>query len=291
MNQIVDLKVNARRRLEFIEFQLIWEGAIGRLKLKDQFEISLQQATLDLNSYVAICPDNMVYDPKKKTYVSTEKFKPQFISGDTSEYFSQLEMLHSGYKNKQEIWVHTLPSFDAVSIHRRNVRKNTLAIILKAIREGRTVRGQYSSLRSGSDTERNIVPCAIASDGHRWHMRGFDCEENRFADFVLSRFNKVELIDGIIKNLGEDADWETYVEVNFQVDPSMDASQKKQMEYEYQMSDEGLKVRVRKAMVFYYLRSYGFDPLELENGIIRNKSSFHLIIDNLDEVEEWLGRR
>ena len=56
MSDLKDLRASIRRRFEFIEFQLHWEGSVGRRKLQDQFSISPQQATNDLTAYMDACP-------------------------------------------------------------------------------------------------------------------------------------------------------------------------------------------------------------------------------------------
>jgi hypothetical protein len=57
------------------------------------------------------------------------------------------------------------------------------------------------------------------------------------------------------------------------------------------MEDGMLSLCVRKAMLFYYLRFYGFNPHEMDGVYMRNKSSFHLSIENLEEIESCLERR
>ncbi len=81
MEEKSDIRAAVRRRFEFIEFSLLWERSIGRKRLQEQFEMSLQQATKDLNMYSDICPDNMVYDTRQKTYVPSVNFRPVFIKG------------------------------------------------------------------------------------------------------------------------------------------------------------------------------------------------------------------
>ena len=291
MQQILDLKVNVRRRLEYIEFQIIWEGSIGRRKLFEQFSISMQQATLDINNYISICPENIDYDLRKKTYVKSNNFKPAFIKGDASEYFSQLEALHSGYRNEQEIWTHSLPSFDSVSIHRKKVNAKSLAKVLEAIREKSALKGKYLSLSSDGDEFRIMMPHSIANDGHRWHMRAYDYDKKRFSDFVLSRLHALKKIESPMVECPLDEDWETQIKIVLIVDPTLDNRRKEQIEYEYQMKNGRLEIKIRKAMLLYNLRYFGFDPFELEGGKMRNKSSFHLMVENLNEVEEWIGRR
>lgn len=284
-------KTSIRRRFEFIEFQLNWEGSVGRKKLQDQFSISPQQATNDLTSYMDACPGNMVYDPRQKTYVPTAAFQPVLISGDASEYLMQLDMLHHGYRDKREVWTTTIPTYDAVSIQSRQIRPPVLKHVLQAMRSRVSLRARYISLTSNSSAMRTLVPHAIASDGHRWHMRAYDLDKLRYSDFVLSRVEKTELRNCPKQEVPEDTAWNTRVEVILKADPSLDDTQKQCLEHEYGMKKGRLCLKVRQAMMFYYLRHYGFNPRETENGAMRNKSSHLLAIDNIEEVEKCIGRR
>jgi len=285
------IKPALRRRYEFIEFQLLWEGVIGRQLLKDKFGISPQQATLDLTSYLDFAPKNMEYDPRQRTYVARTSFSPVFIKGDASEYLVHLEMLHQGYRAISEIWPSTIPAFDAVSVCNRKTDAKVLRNVLRAIREKRSAEVTYVSLSSDSERPRELVPLAIANDGHRWHMRAYDASKERFSDFVLSRIERISVKNGESGDVPRDEAWETYAPLQLRPSPNLNERQKRQVEIEYDMVDGKMTVEVRKAMLFYYLRFYGFDPYEMEDGKIRNKSSFALSIANLDEVEECLNRR
>ena len=122
-------------------------------------------------------------------------------------------------------------------------------------------------------------------------MRAYDAGKERFSDFVLSRIEKISVKDGESIDVPRDEAWETYATLQLCPSSNLNERQKRQVEIEYDMIDGKMTVEVRKAMLFYYVRFYGFDPYELEDGKIRNKSSFALSIANLDEVEECLNRR
>lgn len=285
------IKPAQRRRYEFIEFQLMWEGAVGRRLLQKKFEISPQQATLDLTGYLDLAPKNMAYDPRQRTYVARSSFRPMLLKGEASEYLVHLEMLHQGNREPDEIWPAHIPSFDAVTLAVRKTDPETLKTVLRAIREKQCVEVMYVSLSSSSDTLRTLYPHAIASDGHRWHMRAFDADKGRYSDFVLSRIERIKLGACTKADLPQDKEWSAFVNLKLQPDPSLSERQKRQLEIEYDMKDGHTCIRVRQAMLFYYLRFYGFDPRSTADGKIKNSSSFALDIQNLDEVEECIGRR
>ena len=291
MTKLRDLKTSIRRRFEFIEFQLTWAGEVGRKKLQDQFEISPQQATNDLTTYMDAYPGNMSYDPRRKSYVPGSEFEPQLTEGEASEYLMHIDMLHRQYRDQSEIWVKDIPSFDAVGVHSRKIAQKTLKAVVRAIQKQEWLQARYISLASGNTGRRTLLPHAIASDSHRWHMRAFDFENARYSDFVLSRFDNLKVAEPPTKNVPKDVAWNSNVEVIFIADPSLEAARRERLELEYGMRKGELRLKVRQAMLFYFLRFYGFDALEMDGSTLRNKSSFHLYLKNLDEVESCLGRR
>ncbi|APX89656.1 hypothetical protein BV394_07950 [Brevirhabdus pacifica] len=286
-----NIKPGQRKRYEFIEFQLMWDGTIGRKLLKDKFEISLQQATLDLTSYLDLAPKNMSYDPRQRTYVARSNFRPAFIKGEAKEYLHHLEMLHHGYRDADEIWPASIPAFDAVAASSRNTDPKALKTVLRAIRDRHCLEVMYVSLSSESESPRCLYPHAIASDGHRWHMRAYDEDKDRHSDFVLSRIETIKAKEDRARDLPEDKEWSTIVCLRLRPDPSLSERQRSRLEIEYDMQGGELEVNVRQAMLFYYLRFYGFNPHEKKDGMIRNVSSFSLNIVNLKEIEKCLNRR
>jgi len=285
------IKPSQRRRYEFIEFQLMWEGTIGRRLIQEKFEISPQQATLDLTAYLDLAPKNMVYDTRQRTYTARSNFRPIFIKGETSEYLLHLEMFHQGYRAAEEIWPAHIPHFDAVAVESRQIAPSVLKTVLAAIRSQSCVELMYVSLSSESGEPRQLYPHAIACDGHRWHIRAFDNDNKRYSDFVLSRVETIKLLELEAPERPDDVAWLSYVTLCMQPAPGLSERKRKRLEFEYAMKDGVLTLKVRQAMLFYYLRSYGFNPHDSENGKIRNKSSFSLSIVNLDEIEESLERR
>lgn len=287
-----DIKAGLRRRYEFIEFQLMWEGTIGRPALREKFDISLQQATNDLTAYADMAPTNIEYDPRQRTYVARAGFAPHFIKEDAAEYLLQLDMLHHGYRSVEEIWPAHPPAFDVVTAAARKVEPRTLQLVLKAIREQRGLQISYVSLSSDSEEPRQILPHAIASDGHRWHMRAYDCEKERYSDYVLSRLEEIALSESPAPPAPYDEAWNFVVDLRLCPDPSLNERRRERLAAEYEMVNCELRVPVRKAMLWYYLRFYGFDPAQpAGGGPMVNKSSFHLHLANLDEIEAHLERR
>lgn len=286
-----EMKRSIRRRFEFIEFQLSWAGRIQRRQLQDQFSISPQQATLDLGEYQDAFPTSVRYDPRQKAYVPTSDYQTELTSGDVDEYLMHLEMYLTGYRDAEEVWPASLPKSDMVAARARAIKPNGFRMVLAAMEASTPLKVSYTSLSSPDRGLRTIVPTAIADDGHRWHARAYDVDRQRYSDFVLSRLEVRGISDVVLMELPHDTDWEDEVKIRLRPDEELPQAKQEQLATEYKMRNGIASIRVRKAMLYYYLRFYGFNPSELEGGMIRNKSSFFLQIANLEEVEKWLGRR
>jgi hypothetical protein len=72
--------------MEFIEFRLFWEDHVNRADLMETFDISRNQATHDINRYLALAPENMAYNKRLRTYEPTKSFEPQFFKPEAGGY-------------------------------------------------------------------------------------------------------------------------------------------------------------------------------------------------------------
>ena len=85
-----ELRWGVAQRLEFIEFRLFWEGHVNRSDLMEQFGLSVNQASADLNRYLGFAPDNMVYDKSARMYVRGPNYAAQFLKPDASRLNARL---------------------------------------------------------------------------------------------------------------------------------------------------------------------------------------------------------
>ena len=283
-----DLKPAIRRRYEYIEFAVFWEGSVGRRKLQDQFAISPQQATKDLTAYSEIAPDNLRYDPRRKAYLAGRSFEPRFTTCDAATYLSQIEALDRGQKSEEEVWPTFLPTYAIASSRTRKIQAKVLQSLIRAIRDKLVLSARYTSMSSPAGSRRRLVPQAIASDTHRWHVRAYDLDNARWSDFVISRLTEVK-VERAADPVPPDRKWTDTVEIILRVDPGLEHGQRIAIEREYEMSDGRMQMSASRAMLFYQLRHYGFDPRRIMKGDPA-ESSFQLDIVNIDEVREWLGR-
>ena len=165
-----ELRWGVAQRLEFIEFRLFWEGRVNRSDLMEQFGLSVNQASADLNRYIGFAPDNMVYDKSARTYVRGPDYAAEFLKPDASRYLAQLRSLADGIMDSDDTWIAELPSYDAAPTPARGVNPFTLRSVVGAIRRSEAIEVKYQSLSRPEPSWRWIAPHAIGFDGFRWHL-------------------------------------------------------------------------------------------------------------------------
>ena len=253
------LSWGVKRRLEFVEFRLFWEGHVNRGDLIEAFGISVNQASTDLNRYLGLSPDNMYYDKSAKTYVRGPLFKPRFHQPEASRYLSQLHSLGEGILEPSESWIGSLPSFDFAPTPARGVKAKTLRIIVAAIHRKEAMEIKYQSLSSPEPRWRWIAPHAIGFDGFRWHVRAFCLADEVFKDFLLSRILELRGIKKTDATAEADTEWNEQVTLEIGPHPALSESQQKVIALDYGMRGGKVKIRVRKALLYYALKRLGLD--------------------------------
>jgi hypothetical protein len=232
-----DLRWGVERRLEFIEFRLFWEGHVNRGDLMDAFGVSVNQASTDLNRYIGMAPDNMVYDKSARTYIRGSEFGPLFLKPDASRYLSQLRSVADGILDRADAWIGQFPSYDAAPTPVRGVNAKTLRSVVAAIRRSEAIEVKYQSLSRPEPRWRWIAPHAIGFDGFRWHTRAKPSEIDA---------------DG-------DADWNEQVTLEIGPHPELSETQQKVIALDYGMRGGRAKIPVRKALLYYALKRLGLD--------------------------------
>lgn len=254
-----DLRWGVERRLEFIEFRLFWEGHVNRGDLMEAFGVSVNQASTDLNRYIGMAPDNMVYDKSARTYIRGSKFAPLFLKPDASRYLSQLRSVADGILDRADAWIGQFPPYDAAPTPVRGVNAKTLRSVLAAIRQSEAIEVKYQSLSRPEPRWRWIAPHAIAFDGFRWHARAFCLADQSFKDFLLSRIIETRGTKPSAVGADDDTDWNEQVTLEIGPHPELSETQQKVIALDYGMRGGRAKIPVRKALVYYALKRLGLD--------------------------------
>ncbi|NDW32338.1 WYL domain-containing protein [Salipiger marinus] len=258
-NDRSELRWGVEQRLEFIEFRLFWEGHVNRSDLMDQFGVSVNQASTDLNRYIGFAPANMVYDKSARTYVRGSAFQPQFLEPDASRYLAQLRSVAENILDREDSWIANLPSFASAPTPVRGVDPVTLRSVVGAIRRSEEIEIRYQSLSSPDPRWRWIAPHAIAFDGFRWHARAFCLTDECFKDFLLSRMIEIRGSRESGTSADDDLDWNSEVVLEVAPHPELSETQAKVIALDYGMRGGSAKIKVRRALLYYTLKRLGLD--------------------------------
>ena len=282
------LKWGIKRRLEFIEFRLFWEGRVNRSDIIDQFDVSVPQASKDFSLYQELAPQNARYDKSEKRYVANTPFTPIFLSKDPDDYLSRLRLLADNVFEESKSWIAEMPDVDVGITPRRKMDTRVLRAVLDAIYSARSLKIFYQSMSPENPDPiwREIEPHAFGHDGFRWHIRGYCQETAEFRDFLLPRILKVRAGSEATANRQEDALWHDKVPIKIAPHPDLAPSQQAVVEKDYGMKNGATTLIVRYAMLFYLLKRLNL----LDDASKRPARTQHIVAVNPDHVQVALKK-
>ena len=274
------LRWGVEQKLQFIEFRLFWEGHVNRGDLIDKFGISQNQASGDLNRYIARAPDNMVYDKSGKSDVRSSSFKPLFLKPDASQYLAQVRSVAEGIVAPEDAWIGNLPTFDATPSPARGIDPTVLRSIVIAIRRREAVEVRYQSMSSPDPEWRWIAPHALAFDGFRWHARSFCEKSGEYRDFVISRIIDTRQSRSTEMQATADVAWDEIVALEIGPHSELSPNQKRVIELDYGMQNGRVVIPVRRALLYYALKRLGLDT----DPAARNPQDQQIVLINKDAI-------
>lgn len=243
------------RRLEFIDFRLLWERKLNRSDLTIFFGISVPQASLDFATYQELAPDNMAYDRTLKAYVAGPDFKPVLTNPDPAHYLNELQQRGIGNIAPTDSFIGWAPPVASLPSPMRQVDQQILIKLIRALQAGEAVDVDYRSMTNFDEPDvRTIFPTSFAHDGFRWHTRAFCFKSGIFKDFVLGRINALKTSFAPPSEVPEDVEWETFIDVVIGPNPSYPPQKQKAIEHDYQMVNGEARLRARKPQLYYLNR-------------------------------------
>lgn len=75
LDRVKSFTYAVEQRLRFIDFLLNQYGSLNRSAIMDYFGVSEPCASRDIQQYIELAPDNIVYDNKAKAYIRGINFK------------------------------------------------------------------------------------------------------------------------------------------------------------------------------------------------------------------------
>ncbi|PTC04295.1 WYL domain-containing protein [Vibrio mediterranei] len=272
-------------RYRMIEVIALWEGRLTTNHLIKSFGIGRQQASKDINTYLAdIAPGNLVYDKQLKGYKPSDSFSPQVTKGHADEYLHILSRSEDMAITFRELDM----GFDNTTTLRpvtRNIAPEILRPIVQAIREKKRVDISYTSIKDGLEVERIISPHTLVCTPLRWHVRAY-CEYSKgFRDFVLSRIRGVPSLEGKkVMEKKHDELWNTILTIELVPDKRLSDSQASVVAHDYGMEKAALSIPTNAALIRYVLDAYNIDISVLD----LDPKSQQIIVENFDELRPYL---
>ena len=276
------ISFSQRQRLAYIDFCLMFKGAIHRQDLINRFQVGLSAGSRDFTLYKELAPNNLYYDPREKRYFQTDEFAPLFehdakrtlikLANDISDGFDAIGDIHFPVESASSLNVPDI--FVVAKVVQAIVNKRAISVI-------------YTSLSSGS-TAREIVPHSIVDNGQRWHVRAYDRKSQSFRDFVLTRISKVTVKSEPASHecIERDKQWQRLIPLEIIPHPK-NIKYPTAIELDYAMEEGVLSLEVRAAMAGYLLRRWNVDCTKhasLRTGEyqlwLRNQGS----LDNTDNL-------
>ena len=258
INDIIEQMPHAQKeRLAFIDFSLQFFGHITRADLVSRFQTGLAACTRDFATYRDLASDNLVLDHSTKQYFRTSNFEalfehpPEVILTSLSRGFGD-GISHQIQPSSQCI--------DAIQLIHPN--SAIIAAIMRAIHNQQACDVGYVSVSSG-ETTREFIPHTLVNNGHRWHVRGYDCRSASFRDFVCTRFTFVEPNNNkVMAHQMDGADIQFQQKIELTLIPHPSIANPKAIEMDYAMVKGEKTLRTRAALAAYVLRQWQVDCSE-----------------------------
>jgi hypothetical protein len=274
------LRWGLRRRLEFIDFRLFWDGRFNRKDMAETFGISPQQASADIAQYEKLAPNNLLYDRAEKAYRRPPDFAPAFIGETIERYLLQLVAIENRWMRQEDTWFDTMPSAEIVTLGRRPTDPHVLLRILDAIRNKLEIDVQYASLTGSADGGRSIAPHSLAHSAGRWYVRAWSREHNDFRDYNLNRISGVFGDRASVVDPNLDFEWVHKINLVIVPNPGLPPKHQTAVAAEHAM-EEGRLVRPSRLSLSFYLMSDL--NLDVPSGVLPPEKQ-QLVLQNHDEV-------
>ncbi|MCW8865902.1 MAG: WYL domain-containing protein [Colwellia sp.] len=251
MTNLVGIPVSQLERLRYIEFCLKFLGAFSRSDLIDKFGIGTAAASRDISLYKEKAPQNFSHSSNSKNFALNDSWESLF-EFSSSEVLNLLTGRTVQSNNRSYIPNDILDVIDDPKI-------DIIAPLSRAIYNKKAIQVDYFSNSSGFSTKL-LIPHAYIHNGSRWHVRAYDRTKSRFADFLISRFRKLEIIDeDALDNEYQTNDNQWNRIVDLEIIPHPDYAEPEAVIYEFNMEDGVLRKSIRASSVGYFLQKLKVD--------------------------------
>ena len=276
------LRWGLRRRLEFIDFRLFWDGRFNRSDLTHTFGISAQQASIDIAQYEKLAAQNLRYDRAEKTYRRADAFAPAFIGETIERYLLQLVAIENRWMRPEDTWFDTTPSVEVITLGRRPTDPTVLLKVLDAIRNRLEIDIEYASLTGSMQPSRAIAPHALSHSAGRWYVRSWSREHNDFRDYNLNRIGAVTAQRPTAIDPKLDFEWVHSINLVIVPNPALSVERQAAVAVEHAMTNGRLTRPCRLSLSFYLMSEYNLD---VGLGVLKPEKQ-QIVLQNRDEVTQ-----
>lgn len=276
------LRWGVRRRLEFIDFRLFWDGRFNRSDLANTFGISTQQASADIAQYEKFAPQNLSYDRAEKAYTRSDAFSPVFIGETIERYLLQLVAIENHWMRPEDTWFDTIPPVEVLTLGQRSTDPTVLLRVLDAIRKKLEIDIDYASLTGSIQPARTITPHALSHSAGRWYVRAWSRDHNDFRDYNLNRILSVSARRRASIDAALDFEWVHIINLVIVPNPELPAELQARVAAEHDMTNGRLVRPCRISLSFYLMSEYNLD---VAPGILIAQKQ-QIILQNKDEVTQ-----
>lgn len=276
------LRWGVRRRLEFIDFRLFWEGRFNRSDMAATFGISPQQASVDVGQYEKMAPDNVVYDPAAKAYRRAEHFTPAFLNDAVEPHLQQLVAIENGWLQAEDTWFDAMPPLEVTTLRRRSTEPSVLLRVLDALHNRLEIDIEYGSLTGSVELERTIAPHALAYCAGRWYVRCWSRGHNDFRDYNLNRITSVPGSRPTNADPGLDFEWMHQMDLVILPNPELSQRRQSAVAWEHGMTDGRLVVPCRLSLSYYLMSEHNLD---VAPGVLEPQKQ-QIVLENREEVTQ-----
>lgn len=274
------LRWGVRRRLEFIDFRLFWDGRFNRSDLSATFAISTQQASSDIAQYEKIAPANLRYDRAEKAYTRSAAFAPVLIGETIERYLLQLVAIENRWMRPEDTWFNAVPPVEVLTLGRRPTDPEVLLRVLDAIRRRQEIDIAYASLTGSAQPSRTIAPHALSHSAGRWYIRSWSRDHNDFRDYNLNRIATVSAHRPATVDASLDFEWVHKINLDIRPNPELTAERQMAVAAEHGMTDGRLIRPCRLSLSFYLMSEYNLD---VEPGVLKPEKQ-QIVLHNREEV-------
>ena len=273
-----------RKRLEFIEFLLYWEGKFWRKDFELYFSIAAPTVTADLDLYDEVTTrrgsngeiSNVKPREKGKPVEAKADFVPRLIEPDFDDYMSFYEgpwraPWRSRVKPREAVRLERSSANKIVrvaTIQRRTVDPEVVRKLLRAIERKGPLTVEHLAPNYKQPESITISPRYLGHDGFRWHVRAFVKHDATWRDIVVDRIRKANEINSDGDTSGKIIDDPGSKDVTISVvpHPGLSDHHKQNIAAQYPRLKGGRwagTMEMKRSFVPYFLKKYQIEEESL----------------------------